>query len=296
MRKHLAVVIAFSVLAGLAISRICLQPAQAQNATGAVFNQSRGLYLTGSAAANTGGTNTTITLGGIGTTSDSNSTIFDAQLVTLSVTNPTASGQAITAIQLQFTDTIGGVASTQSYGAVLPATLAAGANGVYSIPITQGALKNVQVVVTFAANPSASTVSVAASFSANQPVPVPYDALEVASAARTSGYIGPTHTQLTGHKGILVCMNITAASGSGGLQLTLENLDPVSGQWAQSNSTPTAVTTTGLQKLEIYPGAASTNPGATQTSSGPLGRNWRIHVFAGDSTSYTYSIGYTLLP
>jgi hypothetical protein len=91
-------------------------------------------------------------------------------------------------------------------------------------------------------------------------------------------------------------MNITAASGTGGLQLTVENQDPVSGQWAQSNSTPTAVTATGLQKLQIYPGASSTNPGATQSSSGPLGRTWRIHVFAGDATSYTYSVGYTLLP
>jgi hypothetical protein len=212
------------------------------------------------------------------------------------VTNPSASGQAITAIQLNFIDTVGGVSSTISYNAVMPATLAAGSNSTYTIPITQGVLKTVQVQVTFAANPTASTLSIQGWFSASEPVLVPYDALEVASAARTSGYIGPTHTNLMGHKGILIYLNITAASGTGGLQVVLENLAPVSGQWAAANTTPTAITTATFQKYLIYVGSTATNSSASQQSSGPLARNWRLHVFVGDSSSYTYSLGYTLLP
>jgi hypothetical protein len=294
-RKRLSAVLALSALLGLLLG-LCLSwrtPEVQAQATSAINYQQRGLYLAASGAVNTGGTNTTLTLG---TIADTGSSIFDAQLCTLSVTNPTASAQNITAVQLQFTDTIGGVASTQSYSAVMPAVLAAGSNAVYSIPVTQGALKTAQVVVTFASNPTASTLSVQATFSANQAPGMPYDALEVASAARTTAYIGPTHVNTTGSKGVLVYGNVTAASGTGGLQVTVENLDPVSGQWAQSNSTPSAVITTGLIKIECYPGGASTNPGATQMSSGPLCRNWRIHIFVGDSSSYTYSVAYTLLP
>ena len=293
MRKKTFILTGLAALAGLALGWLGLQQAPAQNTTSAIFQQLRGLYLAGSAAVNTGGTSTTVSLGNI---ADTSSTILDCQLVTLSITNPTASGQAITAVQLQFTDTIGGVSSTISYNAIMPSTLATGSNATYSIPTTQGVLKTAQVVCTFAANPTASTLNIQAALSTQTPTPLAYDALEVASAARTSGYIGPTHVNTTGSRGILIYLNVTAASGPGGLQCTLENLDPVSGQWAQANSTPTAITASGLQKYMVYPGAASTNPGSSQTASGPLCRQWRIHVFAGDATSYTYSLGYTLLP
>jgi hypothetical protein len=117
----------------------------------------------------------------------------------------------------------------------------------------------------------------------------------LASAARTATAAGADQTNYDG-RGVVVFLNVTAASGSGGLQVVVEGKDPVSGTYQQINATPTAVTATGFRSYVVYPGAASGPQGdVTQTTQQVLSRTWRVRVVHGDGSSYTYSVGYALL-
>lgn len=96
-----------------------------------------------------------------------------------------------------------------------------------------------------------------------------------------------------GCRGIMVFLNVTAASGTGGLTLRIQGKDPVSGTYGNLLSASAAVIATGMSIYIIYPGGSS---GGTQGVSGPLPKTWRISMNVGDATSYTYSVGYCLLP
>jgi hypothetical protein len=87
-------------------------------------------------------------------------------------------------------------------------------------------------------------------------------------------------------------LNVTAASGTGGLTVRIQAQDPVSGNWVSVNAAPTAVTATGTYFYQVYPGASA---GATQTTSSVLSHTWRIQINVGDSSSYTYSLGASLI-
>ena len=111
-----------------------------------------------------------------------------------------------------------------------------------------------------------------------------------ASAARTTAQTGTTINKDAYDKGIIVYLNVTAsAAGTGGLSVKINGIDPVSGTAAQLNAAPTAVTATGIKTYIVYPG---TTTGGTQATSAPLPDQFRIDVGVGDSTSYTYSVGY----
>lgn len=94
------------------------------------------------------------------------------------------------------------------------------------------------------------------------------------------------------HRGIIFFLNVTVASGTGGLQLSIQVKDPISGQYVGLNALPAAVTTTGIRAYSFYPGISAVG---TQGTSGALSRTFRVQVIVGDATSYTYSVGYSLI-
>ena len=110
----------------------------------------------------------------------------------------------------------------------------------------------------------------------------------LASAARTATTTSSTLENPRG-LGVVLFLDVTVASGTGGLQVQAQAIDPTGGTVLAVNSAPTAVTATGLKTYVIYPGASA---GATQNTSGVLPRRWNVKVTAGDSSSYTYSVSY----
>lgn len=112
------------------------------------------------------------------------------------------------------------------------------------------------------------------------------------NAARTATTNSPVQTNYNA-RGVLVTLNVTAASGTGGLSLRIQVQDPVSGTFFNYNATPTAVTATGMYSYLVYPGVSGGF--TTQLSPVVLPRTWQISVSHGDGTSYTYSVGYQLI-
>lgn len=116
----------------------------------------------------------------------------------------------------------------------------------------------------------------------------------LASAARTTTTGSPTQTNYNA-KGVLVVLDVTAASGTGGLQPTIRGLDPVTAKVCALTIAPTAITATGTYVFEIYPGSTGTGGVVTQRTSGVLPRTWVVNIQHGDASSYTYSVGYVLI-
>jgi hypothetical protein len=69
-------------------------------------------------------------------------------------------------------------------------------------------------------------------------------------------------------------------------------VDPVSGNTYNLNAAPTAITAIGQSIYEVYPG---TSGGNIQSTSAALPRQWQVLVVHGDSSIYTYSVGYSLI-
>ena len=114
----------------------------------------------------------------------------------------------------------------------------------------------------------------------------------LASAARTATNTSSTFTN-PGAVGVQLYLNVTAsAAGTGGLQVQVMAIDPVTRASLAITALPTAVTATGTTVLTLYPGAATSG---TQATAGALGRLWAVKVTHGDSTSYTYSVGYSYI-
>jgi hypothetical protein len=117
----------------------------------------------------------------------------------------------------------------------------------------------------------------------------------LASAARTTATASADQTNFNG-RGVRVVLNVTVASGTGGLQVQIRGKDSISGNYYQINTTPTAVTATGTFVYDIYPAAIAAANGITQATDSFVPRTWGINVAVGDSSSYTYSVsGVTLL-
>lgn len=106
------------------------------------------------------------------------------------------------------------------------------------------------------------------------------------SAART---VQTNSADLINHnaRGAIVFLNVTNASGTGGLQIRWQFKDPLSGNYDYFNSAPTAIIATGLRSYILYPTAIAVG---TQAVNCMLPRTWRIQVQVGDASSYTYSL------
>ena len=110
-------------------------------------------------------------------------------------------------------------------------------------------------------------------------MPHPGSGIALASAARTATTTSTTLTN-PGATGVQLHLNVTAASGTGGLQVQIMSVNPADQTSSLAiTALPTAVTATGTTVLTLYPGAATSGTQAT----------------AGDSSSYTYSVGYSYI-
>lgn len=118
----------------------------------------------------------------------------------------------------------------------------------------------------------------------------------LASAARTATATSPDQTNYNA-KGVQVILAVSLASGTGGLSISIQGKDPVSNLYYTIASASTPITAIGQFGYEVYPG--STTAGIAGNSitlrvSGLIPKTWRIICSAGDGTSYTYSVGYSL--
>ena len=117
----------------------------------------------------------------------------------------------------------------------------------------------------------------------------------LASAARTATTYAAAPITNTNARGIMVWLNITAASGTGGLTIRVRGYDPVSGLPAIVSTNGNNYTTTGLKYLVLYPGKIDQGALTNDFDSGPLPRTFDVGVQHGDASSYTYSLGYSLI-
>ena len=121
-----------------------------------------------------------------------------------------------------------------------------------------------------------------------------YTVVQAKGTTRTATWTSPTYQSKT-EAGILVVLDVTSASGTGGLTLRINAQDSAGSVSVPLNSAPTAVTATGTTSYALYPFGAISGA-LTQSTSGYLPREFSISVTHGDSSSYTYSVGYCLLP
>ena len=119
----------------------------------------------------------------------------------------------------------------------------------------------------------------------------------MASAIRTANTSTGT-INWAGFKAVVLFLNTTAASGTGGLMISVEYLDPVSGAWNRNWNDPVArITSTGLRVTSFGPGFGVQAQGNFQAGVAaiPLGSAMRIQITHGDASNYTYSLGYEAL-
>jgi hypothetical protein len=117
----------------------------------------------------------------------------------------------------------------------------------------------------------------------------------LASAARTASINSPTQTNHNA-KGIIVFLNVTAVSGTGGLVVRITGQDPANPSvFYTLNTVPAAVTATGGKAYVLYPGVTTVGGDVTQVNSAVLPRTFQVSVIHVDSSSYTYSVGYQLI-
>lgn len=111
----------------------------------------------------------------------------------------------------------------------------------------------------------------------------------LSSAARTTSQTTSLQ-QSVERKGCRVYLNVTVASGTGGLTVIVEARDPVTLNFQPILTAAAPVIATGLYTYFVYPAAAA-GSGDTLSINSHIGTNYRIRVAVGDASSYTYSLG-----
>jgi hypothetical protein len=114
----------------------------------------------------------------------------------------------------------------------------------------------------------------------------------LASAARTATTT-TANLRGNGFEKLLIHINVTAASGTGGLTLRVVAVDPITGASSGYCALTGAMTAIGHRTLAIGPGFGAVS-GASVVSAGaiglPLPDTFQIQVLHGDASSYTYSV------
>ena len=119
------------------------------------------------------------------------------------------------------------------------------------------------------------------------------EAVLLASAARIATTLSPTQTNYNA-RGLFIGLEVTAASGTGGLIVHIQGLPTGFADIIRLNNDHALITTTGRYGFVLYPGipSASTVVAATvsQYAQGVLPRRWRVRVNHADGSSYTYLV------
>lgn len=126
------------------------------------------------------------------------------------------------------------------------------------------------------------------------------EGIAAASAARTATLNSGDLTNVN-CRGVIAYVNVTAAPGSpgptSGLTVSISGKDPVSGNYAPlATFDPVNAVGGGVPYVfELSPGAQPSAGGVVQRRAGVLPYTFRITVAAGNTDSYTYSVGYALV-
>lgn len=116
------------------------------------------------------------------------------------------------------------------------------------------------------------------------------------SAARTATVACPVQNEVTA-RAIRLYLNITVASGSGGLQPVIRGYDKISGATVSLSTGGTAIVATGCYCYEMGLGLLSTakQGNIEECQNRPVPVQWDVNVVAGDASSYTYSLSVEVL-
>jgi hypothetical protein len=93
-----------------------------------------------------------------------------------------------------------------------------------------------------------------------------------------------------------VYVNVTAASGTGGLTCQFRGYDRVSGSAAALSTGGAALTATGLYVFEMMPNTMTAAGNIKETVARLLPYQWDFQITVGDSSSYTYSVSCEVFP
>lgn len=119
----------------------------------------------------------------------------------------------------------------------------------------------------------------------------------LASAARTAATTSANITNYNA-QAITVYLDVTVASGLGGLIVKIQGIDPVSGKIFRLNADIAVITTTGVRAYTLGLGASGAGGGTSQDvvqgTAVALPRSFNVLVYHSDASSYTYSLGYAL--
>lgn len=113
----------------------------------------------------------------------------------------------------------------------------------------------------------------------------------IASASRVAAVVSSDQINFNGDS-LILFINITVASGVGGLSFFLGYIDPASGQRYEVNVLPNKIST-GYFTVLVGPYVASAGVG-TAAFNMKIPRMWYVRVAAADNSAYTYSVGYAL--
>jgi hypothetical protein len=122
-----------------------------------------------------------------------------------------------------------------------------------------------------------------------------YDAILLPSAARTAAPTVPNWRNRR-HVGIQLSLNVTAASGTGGLTVHIQATDrDTGGAAADLLVDGTAITAIGTYLFRLSPLEAAASAGERLAVARELPVDWLVAVAHGDGSSYTYSLRATFL-
>lgn len=121
----------------------------------------------------------------------------------------------------------------------------------------------------------------------------------LASAARTVSTVS-SDIVTERARALYVWINCTAASGTGGLTLYVQTQDPVSGNWVLTYVATASITTVRTSVVILGDGVSQGSNISLPTGQGDRGinlpKNVRLYMVHGDASSYTYSVGYEIVP
>jgi hypothetical protein len=111
----------------------------------------------------------------------------------------------------------------------------------------------------------------------------------LASSTRTATTTTPVQTNYNS-RGLWIFLNATTVS-AGGLKLSLNYVDPVSGVSGVVWQDGTFITATGIYLVEFFIGGAAAVSNVRASISRSIPRTWTVTVTHGDANNQTYSLG-----
>lgn len=116
----------------------------------------------------------------------------------------------------------------------------------------------------------------------------------LASAVRTATNATPIQKDPVAQF-LRVYLNVSAASGTGGLTLVIRGYDKTSGNAAKLTTGGGAIITTGIFVFELASSGQVAGGDVKETVSRPLPCQWDVQIAHGDASNYTYSVSCEVL-